>query len=282
MTGLSPLEQFSLQQSIDTKDPHKRTAVVKRKRGGSPISKTPVTPKKLKTESGPLSGSQSPWLGKGPVDTQSYATSRRSQTIKQEYGSATSPYATSRKAGSAVKREYDPSNALHSHSYQPSANIKVEYDQDNQEPSIILLSGNYLVTCPTATEALSDFEIDDLHLTVCKDNRNNKWWARFDWFHWQCIMQMNPGPSYETLNAPCPLTWRFRDRTTGRSHFQRGNAGEATFSEDHRVDVCLFNVPEIGHLEFWGHWVEALSNGECGEDFYQQWTDIPRQAYSRS
>jgi hypothetical protein len=147
-------------------------------------------------------------------------------------------------------------------------------------PLNLTLTGTYRVTCPSMSDMFAQHGPRNLHLTLLQDEDRGVWWASFSWWSWDCIIQMNPGPSYETLGQPCTLGWRLRDHDTGRMHFGRGKTGNITFNRDQTMDGVLVNMPFLGTLEFWGRRIPGPKYVErSGHAFQLEWDTFVNAAY---
>lgn len=181
--------------------------------------------------------------------------------------------------GPRMKQEYsteDMKSPPHSsHPYMKQESIA---HRATPEPEPILLSGTYSISCPVATDMFPDIDPHNLTLTLLRDDDRNVWWATFCWGAWDGIMQMSPGLSYHTLGQACSLGWRLRDLDTGELKFGRKCTGEMTVYNDQTLSGCLFQVPHVGTVEFWG---DRMTSGSMEDGLQDEWDRFVYEAYGR-
>jgi hypothetical protein len=267
LSGLSMVEQIGLQQLKQTQGQPDGAAVTKRKRNGNAKPNSAAAPKKVKTRGKQAGPSQASRMKDASENEETNPTSFPSQSIPRG-GQTSWPPSIPRRSGQMENQELIPPF------------IKHELYQDGEDTDIILLSGHYDITCPTAVSIFPYLAWEGLQITVCRDTYRDVWWGRFIWGPWDCVILMDPGPSH-TLNAPCTLGWRLRDLNTGRLTFGQGRTGELTFFRNRRIDGTLFKVPEVGDLRFWGKWTDVLVGDACADEFWEEWEAFPRIAYGR-
>ena len=120
------------------------------------------------------------------------------------------------------------------------------------------------------------------HIDVYKDINRGVWWANavlsMDDDEHQFVIKMDPGPDISRLGRAVTLGWRMRSMYTDEVTFGSGRTGEATFFEDGRLIVDLYNVPGFGNVEMSGH---RIHGGSRPGDLQQDWDHFTRIAYGR-
>ncbi|KAF2750440.1 hypothetical protein M011DRAFT_474878 [Sporormia fimetaria CBS 119925] len=159
--------------------------------------------------------------------------------------------------------------------------IKSEPVASDFEREDMVFTGTYTVMCPTVSELCSEpVEQHRLQLSLLRDDERGVWWSRFFWYSWECVIQMNPGPTFSTLGQPCTLGWRLRDTRSGQMWFGRGKTGEMVFDHDYTIRGTLFNVPFVDTLEFWGRRIPGPKYvGRSGSGFQFEWDGFANAAY---
>lgn len=182
--------------------------------------------------------------------------------------------------GARIKEEKTDTGAL---SRSQAIKNEPEYkNYDDLGPQDITFSGTYTKTCPAISDMFSQAGPAHLHLALLRDESRGVWWASFSWWSWDCIIQMNPGPSYETLGQACSLGWRLHDYDSGAMHFGRGKTGSITFFPDQTIEGVLVNMPFLGTVEFWGRRIPGPKYvGRTGNGFQFEWNAFVNTAYRR-
>jgi hypothetical protein len=217
---------------------------------------------------------------RGNIDAGKADASNKKVKVKESaspHSSGTTQHTSNTVSSSPVKKE-KPKTEPSSQRANPDPH---DYYDDDYTPQDITFSGTYTITCPAISNFFGHSGLDDsLHLSLLRDEPRGVWWASFSWFAWDCIIQMNPGPSYQTLGQPCTLGWRLRDHETGRMHFGRGKTGTVVFHADQMIDGTLVNVPFLGAVEFWGRRIPGPRFvGRTGNGFQFEWDGFVNAAY---
>jgi hypothetical protein len=264
----STAEQLGIKAISNTAKLSPKGAVGKRKRDGTPDLKTKRTP--TKSTATPKSR---------PLGTQSRKSAQESPLkrvrVKKEAKTEASHFLSPQNSHKYLKQEPDPYSLAQSTPY-----IKEEPQHRNHDPGCIILSGLYRITCPAATSHFQSLNSSSMYLTLFRDADRGVWWASFTWSAWDMLIQMNPGPDYDTLGEGTSLGWRMRDLETGELKFGRGCTGEITFYRDQTLLGYLFEVPRVGTVEFWGQRIAGV-DGVDGDEYQADWESFVKEAYGR-
>ncbi|PSN71010.1 hypothetical protein BS50DRAFT_659927 [Corynespora cassiicola Philippines] len=268
----------------DTLPPHKAPST-KRKRQNEPdaktaptrSSKTPkTTPKKSQEHTlNDVSSNNTPFAKKSRVKSEARmkkgTTRKRETTTKKETATTKQPAV---KKEHAIKRE-----SVFSKEPRAKKNTTTHEEYSNSVP--LTLSRTYEITCPSATENL--YIHSGLDLQLLKDEGSDVWWAGFTWDAWNVVIKMQPGPgAMGNLGQPCTLGWRFQNYDTGEIRFWQGCTGYMTCFSDSSLSASLFNVPDVGTVEFWGTRLPGSREGErTVREFEQDWDNFRLQTYGR-
>lgn len=198
-------------------------------------------------------------------------TRKRETTMKKETATKKQPAV---KKGHAIKRE-----SVFSKEPRAKKNTTTHEEHSNSVP--LTLSGTYEITCPPATENLCIHS--GLDLQLLKDEGSDIWWAGFTWDAWNVVIKMQPGPgAMGNLGQSCTLGWRFHNYDTGEIRFGQGCTGYMTCFSDRSLSASLFNVPDVGTVEFWGTRLPGSREGErTVREFEQDWDNFRFQTYGR-
>jgi hypothetical protein len=176
--------------------------------------------------------------------------------VKQEYNQPSPPSTPSR---SCFEQKYNSALSKRSQ-YSPSTRVKIDPYANIGGNQDTRLSGIYEVNCPVVSDTFNDY---NLVLTLAVGSRNFRW-AKFCWGPWDGIIQMNPGPSYNSTGQPCSLGWCLRDLETGQLKFVKKCMGEMTFFEDGTFLGSLYEMPGTGTVEVEG---TRLAGPNLEDDF---------------
>ena len=236
---------------------------------------------------GPIPKKQSAKRKQDDTDHPEPQTPVKKSRVKKEPNmlpTASSPYTSVPR----VKQEaslYTPSPqriGTKSIKQEKQATIKPEKTPTTpRAPSSIQFSGTYKITCPAATSTFPSLNPSSLRLDLCRDEARDVWWATFTFATWHCLILMDPGPSYETLDERCTLGWRMRDLENGELRFGKRCTGEMTFFRDQTIRGYLFNVPGAGTIEFWGPRMKSKGVLRSADGLKAEWDDFVNEAYGR-
>ncbi|KAF2114968.1 hypothetical protein BDV96DRAFT_612972 [Lophiotrema nucula] len=275
------IDPQTLAQATPTSTSSRKPTAKKRKIEHSPEPTRSTTPKKARpSQPQPISSSK---LTKEELSAR--AKSSPAPRVKKEPSQPSSSRATP-KSSQKIKTEpriKHESGHVDTPGFAPRSSKKIKAEPpDDDQPGPILLSGTYDVTCPAVEERFPHLDCSDLQLSLLKDDDRGVWWASFSWAAWDCLIQMNPGPSYTPLGEPCSLGWRLKDNETGELRFGRNCTGDMTFFNNQSFHGLLYKVPFVGTVEFWGVRVFGIGEvGKGGDDFQWEWDAFVKEAYGR-
>lgn len=151
--------------------------------------------------------------------------------------------------------------------------------ESEDEPVDIYLSGSYQIDSPILYSTFPAFGPKKFYLTLITDEQRGVWWAKFEWGSWSGIIQLNPGPTFETIDETHSLGWRIKDLDTGEMRFGRKCTGEMKFNGHERtLEGRLFEVPHVGTVEFRGRRIPGPRRVRGLQD---EWDAFVREAYGR-
>ncbi|KAF2128457.1 hypothetical protein P153DRAFT_367594 [Dothidotthia symphoricarpi CBS 119687] len=151
--------------------------------------------------------------------------------------------------------------------------------EQEDEQMDVYLSGTYKIDSPTLCSTFPSFDPNSFRLTLITDEQRGIWWAKFVWGSLSGIIQLNPGPTYDTLDESHSLGWRIKDLNNGEMRFGKNCTGKMKFfGHERALEGCLFEVPHIGTVEFWG---ERIPGPRRVKGLQDEWDAFVREAYGR-
>jgi hypothetical protein len=279
-SGLSMIQQLSVQQNQGVapnnpspakrkradSDPPTKTSKAKQETPAAAVKKAkkePAPAAKAKKEPTPATKAKKEPAPSTKVKKEPASTAK----VKKEPALATKvkKEPASRAKGSQVKQEHTQSSPLH----------QAQRAQHAPPSRNVIVSGNYEIRCPIAEDVFREYDLD---LSLAFDASHDTWWATFRWGAWDGIMKMTPGPTYIGLNQPCTLGWRLRDLETNQLRFGKRCTGVMTIFEDGTLTGHLFEMPDVGTVNFDGR---RQLGPSLEDDLQHEWDGFVSEAYGR-